>query len=456
MHTGQYADAIDTRLVFRIYAWTAIVSGVLVYLYWGGPLGFLPDAITAVDLPGVPVGRFAVARTIAAIVVSFGMCAAGFARVEDPLSRRRALTWFAAAHLVGGVMFFVQWQAILVAVLPWPVIGWTPIVVGIVLLYVSLTASHAPRWYRPFRQLIGDDVQGPVTFVRTKHGSLNALRSQYEQNIRHAARIEERARLARDLHDAVKQQLFAIQTSAATAQERFASDAAGARAALEQVRASARHAMTEMEALLGQLKADPIENTGLVAALKEQCDALSLRTGADVRLEAGTMPPSDRLFPGAQQALFRAGQEALSNIPRHARAQHVTVRLGMSAQHNLELSIRDDGAGCDPEAIAERGMGMSNMRTRIGEVGGSMLVHSSPGQGMTVAFSVPCDASTSRDYAMKAGMWIGVSVALFAALVTFGSWDRPWYVIVVAVAAVTAARFVAAWYRVRSHAERLI
>ena len=452
MQTGQYADAIDTRLVFRLYAWVAITGGIFVYGWWGRPVGFLPDTITAVDLPGLPYGRLAVVRTIASIVVSAGMCAAGFARVEDPISRRRALTWFAAAHLLGGLMFFGQWHAILVVVLPWPVIGWTPIVVGIVLLYLSLTASHAPRWHRPFRQLIGEGVNGPVTFVRTKHGSLNALRSQYEQHIRHAARIEERARLARDLHDAVKQQLFAIQTSAATAQERFASDSDGARAALEQVRASARHAMTEMEALLGQLQADPVENTGLVAALKEQCDALALRTGADVRLEAGMMPPSDRLPPGAQQALFRAGQEALSNVARHARPQHVTVRLGVSA-HTLELSIRDDGAGCDPEATRGAGMGMENMRTRIGEVGGSMLVHSSPGNGMTIAFSVPCDARTSRDYAIKAGMWIGVSAALLAALAMLGTWDRPWYVIVVAVAAVTAARFVAAWYRVRDRAE---
>ena len=451
MQNGQYADAIDTRLVFRIYAWIAITSGIFVYMWWGRPVGFLPDAITAVDLPGLPLGRFAVVRTIAAIVVSFGVCAAGFARVEDPISRRRALTWFAAAHLLGGLMFFVQWHAILVVALPWPVIGWTPLVIGVVLLYVALTASHTPRWYRPFRQLFGDTIHGPVTFVRAKHGSLNALRSQYEQHIRHAARIEERARLARDLHDAVKQQLFAIQTSAATAQERFASDADGARAALDQVRASARHAMTEMEALLGQLQADPVENTGLVATLKEQCDALALRTGADVRLEAGTIPPSDRLPPGALQALFRASQEALSNIARHARAQHVTVRIGVSA-HTLELSIRDDGAGCDPLAT-RAGMGMANMQTRVGEVGGSMLMHSSPGNGMTIAFSVPCDARTSREYAIRAGMWIGVSATLLAALAMFGGWDRPWYVILVAMAAVTAARFVGAWYRVRGHAE---
>jgi len=453
MQTGQFADAIDTRVVFRIYSWIAITSGVFVYLWWPLPFGFLPDAITAVNLPDLPFGRFAVIRTLAAIVVAIGMCAAGFARVEDPISSRRALTWFAAAHLFGGLLFFGQWLAILSVVLPWPIIGWTPIVVGIVLLYVSLTATHTPRWHRPFRHVIGDDTQGTLTLVRTKHGSLHTLRSQYEQQIREAARIEERARLARDLHDAVKQQLFAIQTSAATAQERLASDTGGARSALDQVRASARDAMTEMEALLGQLQADPIENTGLVAALKEQCDALGLRTGADVRLEAAAMPSSTRLPPGTAQALFRAGQEALSNIARHARAEHVIVRLGLSG-HNLELSIRDDGAGFDPETAAH-GMGLANMRTRIGEVGGSMMMHTSPDNGTTVAFAVPCDPRTSHDYGLRAAIWVGVSAALMAALAAFGTWARPWYQMMIAVATVTAARSIVAWYRVRGRHEAI-
>src|SRR5690348_104900 len=256
MQTAQYADAIDTRLVFRVYAWIAITLGVFVYMWWPVAFTFLPDTLTTSDLPGLPFGGFAIARAAAAVVVAFGICASGFARVEDPISRRRALTWFAAAHLVGGLLFFAQWAAIFSIVLPWRAIGWTPIVVGTVLLYVSLTASHSPRWHRPFRQLLGREAHGPLTFVTARYGSLNALRSQYEQQIREAARIEERARLARDLHDAVKQQLFAIQTSAATAQERFSSDTPGALSALEQVRASARHAMTEMEALLGQLRAD--------------------------------------------------------------------------------------------------------------------------------------------------------------------------------------------------------
>jgi signal transduction histidine kinase len=82
-----------------------------------------------------------------------------------------------------------------------------------------------------------------------------SLRLQYEEQIREAARQEERVRLARDLHDAVKQQLFAIQAAAATVEARFDTDAAGARQALEQVRSSSREALTEMEVMLDQLQA---------------------------------------------------------------------------------------------------------------------------------------------------------------------------------------------------------
>jgi signal transduction histidine kinase len=351
------------------------------------------------------------------------------------------------------VMFFLQWEAIFSIVLPSAAFGLAPLAVGAVLLFIAATSAHAPRLHFPFTSIVayGD---GPVVFDRARSGSMDSLRSQYEQHIRQAARIEERSRLARDLHDAVKQQLFAIQTSAATVRERFTSDAPGALAALEQVRASARDAMTEMEALINQLQAAPLENTGLVSALKQHCEALALRTGADVQVEIGTLPPSNRLPPGTQQALFRATQEALANVAKHARATRVTVRVGMS-NHNLELSVTDDGVGFDPTAVAN-GMGLNNMRARIGEIGGTRLVRARPGHGTTIAFSIPCDARTAGEYAKRALLW-GTAAALMMVLAVMnGSWNDRWYVILIAVLVgvmVTAARFVAAWHRIRRQTE---
>ena len=73
-----------------------------------------------------------------------------------------------------------------------------------------------------------------------------------------------------------------------------------------------------MEAMIEQLQASPLENEGLVASLRQQCEALGLRTGAEVTFETSTLPASAALPPGTQQAFFRAAQEAFANIARHA------------------------------------------------------------------------------------------------------------------------------------------
>ena len=253
------------------------------------------------------------------------------------------------------------------------------------------------------------------------------------------------------MHDAVKQQLFAIQTSAATVEARLDSDAAGARSAIAQVRVSARDAMTEMKALIEQLQTSPVENTGLVAALQQQCEALELRTGARVELETGALPSSGAVPPGSQQALFRAAQEALSNIARHARATHVTVRLALAGD-NLDLTVEDNGAGFDPMA-GRAGMGLDNMKARVCDMSGTFVLRTAPGKGTLVGFSVPCDVRTARDYAWKALSWAGVAAVFATSFAVGNHWERPWKALFAVMAAITAARFAVAWRRVRARDE---
>lgn len=175
------------------------------------------------------------------------------------LARHRSLYAFALAHLVFGGLFIMQWVAIFEAILPL-LVGWAPVLVGTVLLYVAITGP-ATRPIRRSLALIGrGDADAPRSMlVDVESGAMDALRSQYEEHIQQAARQEERTRLARDLHDAVKQQVFVIQTAAATIEARFESDATGAKGALEQVRRAAREAMTEMDAMIEQLQAAPVE-----------------------------------------------------------------------------------------------------------------------------------------------------------------------------------------------------
>ena len=431
-------EAIDSRLVFQVYACVTLPAGIVTYM-WPFIMGTTAHA----------TGGFPYERIAAAAVAAFGCIAANGADIQDPLARRKALLGFANAHLLFGLMLLIQWMTTLSSTLP-SVVGWGPLILGVVLLYLALTGPGADL-QRALPAIQPDHTRpGSRMFAVHNKPGLAHLRSIYEQQIRQAARQEERARLARDLHDAVKQQLFAIQTAAATAQTRFDADPAGARTAVEQVRAAAREAMAEMEAMLDQLQAAPIENAGLVEFLRRQCDALGFRTGAAVTFETGTLPPNDALDPGARQAFARVAQEALSNVARHARARTVQVSLGL-AEGRLVLTIKDDGGGFQIEG-KPRGMGMANIAARASEVGGTFEAASTPGGGTTVRFSVPCYEPTSpRPYINRAAVWFVILILILALTDTRGANADPWAIPIVLIAAIAVARYsVAAYWLLRA------
>ncbi len=248
-----------------------------------------------------------------------------------------------------------------------------------------------------------------TTLFASRKVPMTVLRSSYEQRIRDAASLEERHRLARDLHDSIKQQVFVMQTAAATAQARFDDDPPGAKTAIEQIRAAGREAMAEMEAMLDQLRVSVLENTGLVEALKKQGEALGFRTGGNVRVDVGSLPPSEAWPPGSHQAVLRVAQEALANVGRHARASHVWVTLE-STETDVTLTVRDDGAGREGEGAGHAGMGMQNMRDRAEEFGGTLSVQTPAGGGTIVVFAIPHAAQV--DVA-----WLRRRVLSFAVLV---------------------------------------
>jgi signal transduction histidine kinase len=372
MSERTYSDAINTRAVFRVYAVIAWATGAL--LVGWGPL------LVGVDLPGLPFAKAGLVRVLGAIVIAAGCVAHAIAGADDPGARRRVLLWWAIAH--GVVLVVTALQVATVGNEDDPV---AVVVVGLLLLLTMLCFYF---WQTAEGYPLGGLRSVSSTFGLNERVAVERLRSTYEVQIRSAAAQEERNRLARDLHDSIKQQIFVIQTAAATAQARIDSDRPGAVAALEQVRTSAHDAMTEMEAMLDQLRAVPLENRGLVAALKKQCEALQHRTGAIVRFDLGPLCPSEALRPGVQEAVFRIAQEAMSNIARHARAAHVTVALG-EADGDLVLAIEDDGLGFDA-VRASAGMGIGNMRARADGAGGRLELRSAPGQGTSWRLRVPC------------------------------------------------------------------
>jgi signal transduction histidine kinase len=442
MAANTYNDAVDTRIVFKVYAVTSWAGGVLLLIV--GP-HFFP-----LELAGFPRAGGLVARIAGAAVVAAGCFAWPFSLVEDPNARRRALGWWAAGHLQVLSMTAVGIIGRIGEPGPGAQVALGALVTATVLLWhFNRTADGVPLSGLPSHTpLFGDPGQA----------SVQRLRSTYEEQIRAAASQEERNRLARDLHDSVKQQIFAIQTSAATAQARFASDPSGASGALEQVRESAREAMAEMEAMLDQLRAAPLENVGLVEALKKQCDALRFRTGAEVHVTVGELPPSHSLPPGAHEVVLRVAQEALANVGRHARATHVTVTLE-ATEHSLQLRVEDDGVGFDA-GRAGGGMGLGNMRSRAAAIGGTVAVTTQPGNGTLVRLSVPRAAPETDDirfYRRRVLVWglLFMSITAQTVWIAFRRTSEAlvWYLPFAAWLAVMFGQAILGYMRVRRDRE---
>jgi signal transduction histidine kinase len=260
-----------------------------------------------------------------------------------------------------------------------------------------------------------------ATLAAAADPSVGTLREQWAQQIHEAAAQQERNRLARELHDSIKQQLFSINVNAATAQARWDGDEAGAKTALEAVRSSVREAMVEMEAMLHNLRPAPLETIGLVEAIRQQCESLQYRTGANVTAEIGELPASQELPAGAQDAIFRIVQEALANVARHARAKNVRVRLHRQTRGDedaLWLKIEDDGSGFNVSNAAA-GMGLANIRSRALEIGGSLQLESREGEGTSLTVRAPLTATEIQEVRRE------LRIAFVFTLVGFllaGSW----------------------------------
>ncbi len=241
--------------------------------------------------------------------------------------------------------------------------------------------------------------------VQMKQSNL-AYRDQLLQQVGKTAAQEERNRLARDLHDSIKQQIFSIAVSAAAIKARWERDLSSARKIVDDIERVALEAQVEMQALLQQLRPVALENVGLIESLRMQCQALGYRTGAEVTAELGDLPVDELLPLGAPEMIFRIVQEGFANIARHARASHVWLSLRRQ-RDALLVEIGDDGQGFDLAQANERpdtygGMGLSNVQERVRGLGGTVAVWSLPGKGTTLHLCVPLVRPSSESQEQRA------------------------------------------------------
>ena len=298
-------------------------------------------------------------------------------------------------------------------------------------------AELPSRWHGPLSGLVAR-----INALIAREREVYDLREGLLAQVRDGAAQQERNRLARELHDSIKQQIFSISIAAAAVDARWDADPQGAREALGDVRRSAQEAMVEMNALLQQLSPAPLEKVGLVQALRDQCEALGYRTDADVAIEFGDLPADDHLPAGAQESVFRIAQEAFSNIARHARADHVRLYVGQrDAGGPLVLEIQDDGQGF-AEGQAEAGMGLGNIRHRVLALAGELAIESGPGKGTALHVTIPLaepvdfreDAMEGRDHTLNKVFLVGLGGGLASIAALF----YPLYVLV-------PGRYVSGW-----------
>ncbi len=201
-----------------------------------------------------------------------------------------------------------------------------------------------------------------------------------------AAALEERQRLARELHDSVSQALYGIALGARTARRRLGDDGPpNVVEPLDYVLSLAEAGLTEMRALIFELRPESIATEGLVAAIGRQVAATQARYG--ITVEADLCEEPDVALE-AKEAVYRIAQETLHNTVKHARATRVHVRLSCDGA-NLRLSIRDNGQGFDPSGEFPGHLGLRSMRERAQGVRGAFEIESSPGEGTTVTLTVP-------------------------------------------------------------------
>jgi len=266
--------------------------------------------------------------------------------------------------------------------------------------FAAVVATQTPSEFETYAQAV-DRHQRVITFPAGGHRFAAIIeditgRKQSEEawrqvqtelalDIQKRGALEERQRLARELHDSVSQALYGISLGVNTALALFDADRTKVLEALHYALSLTHAGLTEMRALIFELRPESLEMEGLVVALTRQVEALRARHGIQVELSLCDEPD---VALAVKEALYRIAQEALQNAARHARADRLDVRLIHEAA-GLKLEVRDNGVGFNPLAGYPGHLGLRSMRERALKVGGTLDIVSAPDCGTQIRANVP-------------------------------------------------------------------
>lgn len=250
------------------------------------------------------------------------------------------------------------------------------------LLGVLVFEHRVPHYYTPRH--------GELAMAMASHVAVAIENARLYEQAHSLAALQERQKLARELHDSVSQALYGIGLGAHTALELLGQDEAelepaALRQPLEYSLSLARAAQAEMRALIFELRPDSLEVEGLLPALTRMTEALHERHQLEIQTTFEVEPD---LSVAHKEVLYRVAQEALNNIVKHADADRATVSLAI-VEGDVVLEISDDGVGFAPEGDYPGHLGLQSMHERMDEAGGRLQVESEPGKGSLVRARLP-------------------------------------------------------------------
>jgi two-component system, NarL family, sensor histidine kinase DevS len=230
-------------------------------------------------------------------------------------------------------------------------------------------------------------------FAASAATAVHTAQSVTEERLRQSldAAEQERRRWARELHDETLQGLGALRVLLSSALKNDSAEASQdmVREAVAQI----GHEIESLRGVITELRPAALDELGLEPAIESLVQRTAALQGLDVdaRIE---LEGDERLGPELESAVYRLVQEALTNISKHARAEHVHLEV-MREPDAVRLLVRDDGQGFDP-ASPTRGFGLSGMRERVDLARGTMEVETEPGRGTTVSARIPIPGATRR------------------------------------------------------------
>jgi signal transduction histidine kinase len=248
------------------------------------------------------------------------------------------------------------------------------------LLILASPAGRVPKQIAGQARLLGPQVAQALENVRLVQGA------------RQAAVFEERQRLAREIHDTLAQDLAGIVVHLEAAEEALPPGSGPTQQHIDQAKSVAREGLGQARQLVWALRPDILNGAPLSTALERATAGWTQETAIPAQyIVTGA---ETALPPDTQVTLLRTLQEALSNVHKHARAQQVTVTLSFM-EDVVALDVQDDGQGFDPRSAhgpptaGAGGFGLTAMRERVEQLGGTFSIESAPGEGTTLVVEIP-------------------------------------------------------------------